>query len=142
MYWCFHCYAPNPRPSGACVRCGCEIATPPGTTDEQRLVWALHHPDSDRAMLAAETLGKRGGSDALLALRRVVDEGFDPFLAARALRSAVQIAGARELGDWLTELTHCRSFMVREEAQSALAAKVPDGDGRDVPDREELEPRS
>lgn len=120
MYWCFHCYAPNPRPSGVCVRCGREVAAPPGITDEQRLVWALHHPDSDRAMLAAQTLGKRGSPSAVPALRRVVDEGFDPFLATQALRSAVQIAGTRQLIDWLTELTHCDSFMVREEAHSAL----------------------
>lgn len=72
-------------------------------------------------MLAAQTLGRRGGRGALPALRRVVDEGFDPFLAAQALRSAVQIAGVQELADWLTELTRSNSFMLREEAHSALA---------------------
>jgi len=71
-------------------------------------------------MLAAQTLGKRGSGDALAALRRVVDEGFDPFLAAQAVRSATQIAGAQALAEWLTVLTHSRSFLVRREACSAL----------------------
>lgn len=120
MYWCFHCYTPNPRPSGPCVRCGQEVAAPSGISDEQRLVWTLHHPDGDRAMLAAQTLGKRGSAGAVPALRSVVDEGFDPFLAAQALSSAVQIAGVDELAGWLTDLTQCDSFMVREAADRAL----------------------
>jgi len=120
VYWCFRCYTPNPHPRGPCVRCAQEVAAPADITDEQRLEWALHHPDSDRAMLAAKTLGSRGSADAVPALRRVVDEGFDPFLATEALRSAVQIAGARELAGWLTELTSCNSFMVRETAERAL----------------------
>jgi HEAT repeat protein len=120
VYWCFHCYAPNPQPSGPCVRCGREVAAPAHITDEWRLVWALRHPDSDRAMLAAKTLGKRRATGALPTLREIVQEGFDPFLAAQALRSAIEIAGVHELADWLAELTHSRSFMVREVASSAL----------------------
>jgi HEAT repeat protein len=121
VYWCFHCYAPNPSPSGPCVRCGREVAAPAGISDEQRLVWTLHHPDSDRAMLAAKTLGVRRASGALPALRQVVAEAFDPYLCAEAVRSAVQIAGVEALADWLGTLAESsESFMVKEAAHGAL----------------------
>ena len=125
MYWCFRCYAPNPTRSGPCVRCGKEISAPAGITDEQRLIWTLHHPDGDRAMLAAKTLGTRKASGALTALREVVEEAFDPFLSAEAVRAAVQIAGTADLSDWLRRLARSDSFMVSDVAHSAL------GTGRD-----------
>jgi HEAT repeat protein len=121
VYWCFHCYAVNPRPSGPCVRCGREVKVPEELSWDDRLIWALDHPDSDRAMLAAGTLGRRRTVEALPALRRVVDERSDPFLAVAALRSAIAIAGPAELREWLTELASCDSFMVRDVAGRALA---------------------
>lgn len=102
------------------MRCGREISAPAGTTDEQRLIWALHHPDSDRAMLAAKALGARRATGALPALQGVVGEAFDPYLSAQAVRAAVQIAGVGELTAWLRGLTSGGSFMVREAAWRAL----------------------
>jgi hypothetical protein len=120
MYWC---YALNALRSGRCVACGCEIAAPAGAPDVQRLVWALGHPDSDRAMLAAKTLGARKALCALPALRGVVDARIDPFLAAQALRSAIEIAGVEKLGDWLRKLARSNSLMLRELATTALRAR-------------------
>lgn len=121
MYWCFSCYAINPRQDGACVRCGCPVQGPPGLSFDDRLVWALRHPDGDRAVLAAKTLGTRGLRSALPALRKVVEEVRDPFLAVAALQAAVAIAGRDELREWLEQLVHCESFMVQAVAQRALA---------------------
>ena len=121
MYWCYHCYAVNAQPTGPCVRCGEQVDGPPGISYDDRLIWALGHPDGDRAVLAAQTLGVRRVRSALPALRRAVDEDRDPYLAVAALRSAIAIAGRDELGDWLAELAQCESFMVREAAHRALA---------------------
>jgi hypothetical protein len=120
MHWCHSCYAVNPRPIGPCIRCGQPVESPPGLSFDDQLVWALGHPDGDRAVLAAQTLGARRVVAALPALQRVVDEDRDPYLAVAALRSAITIAGHEELRDWLEQLTHCESFMVREVAQRAL----------------------
>ena len=84
-------------------------------------MWALGHPDGDRAVLAAQTLGRRGVKSALPALQRVVDEDRDPYLAVAALRSAIAIAGREELRGWLEQLAQSESFMVREAAQRELA---------------------
>jgi hypothetical protein len=121
MHWCYSCYAVNPRPGGPCVRCGEPVEGPSGLSFDDRLVWALGHPDGDRAVLAAQTLGTRGVESAVPALRRVVDEDRDPYLALAALRSAIAIAGREELRGWLEQLARRASFMVREEAQRALA---------------------
>ena len=121
MHWCHYCYGVNPRESGPCVRCGRRIEGPPGLTFDDQLVWALGHPDGDRAVLAAQTLGVRRVRAALPALRRAVDEDRDPYLAAAALRSAIAIAGREELRDWLEQLTSCDSFMVRRVAEESRA---------------------
>ncbi len=94
MYWCFHCYGVNPRPSGPCIHCGRPVEAPSDLSSEQRLIWTLGHPDGDRAVTAAQTLGRKRAAAALPALRQVVTEERDPYLAAEVLRSLIAIAGA------------------------------------------------
>lgn len=120
MHWCYFCYAVNRHSSGPCARCGRPVEGPPGLSFDDRLVWALGHPDGDRAVLAAQTLGTRRIQSALPALRRAVEEDRDPYLAVAALRSAIAIAGRDELRGWLEQLAQSESFMVREVAQRAL----------------------
>ena len=119
-YWCFYCYGLNPQQRGACVHCGQPVEGPPGQSFDDQLVWTLGHPDGDRAMLAAQVLGRRRVGAAVPALQRVVDQNRDPYLAATALRSAITIAGRDELRGWLNEIANCDSFMVRTIAQQAL----------------------
>lgn len=121
MHWCYYCYAVNPHASGLCARCGRPVEGPPELSYDQRLIWALGHPDGDRAILAAQSLGARRVRSALPALRRTVDEDRDPYLAVAALRGAVAIAGPEELRGWLEQQARSDSFMVREAAQRALA---------------------
>ena len=106
--------------AGVCIRCGQPVEGPCGLSFDDRLVWALGHPDGDRAVLAAQTLGVRRRSLRASGLRQAVDEDRDPYLAVAALRSAIVIAGREELRGWLEQLVHCESFMVREEARRAL----------------------
>lgn len=120
MYWCFYCYAINPRTGGPCTRCGRPVEGPANLSYDDRLVWTLGHPDGDRAVLAAQTLGRRGVRAALPALRKTVEEERDPFLAVAALRSAIAIAGPDELCDWLAQLALRDSFMIRAVADAAL----------------------
>lgn len=127
MYWCFHCYALNPEPRGACVRCGEAVEAPADISDDDRLVWTLGHPDGDRAVLAAQSLGRRRARSAMPALRAAVESGRDPYLSVTALRSAIEIAGRDELREWLTELAaHSNWFMVRSVAERELGAPVSD----------------
>jgi hypothetical protein len=126
MYWCFSCYAVNPHPHGSCVRCGRPVEGPHGLSYDDRLVWALGHPDGDRAILAAQTLSVRLVRSVLPALRNVVDQDRDPFLNVAALRSAIAIAGRDELIDWLQKLADSDSFMGNAVARQALAWSPPE----------------
>ncbi|HTX12591.1 MAG TPA: HEAT repeat domain-containing protein [Solirubrobacteraceae bacterium] len=87
------------------------------------MIWALGHPDGDRAVMAAQTLGTRRVRAALPALRKAVDEDRDPYLAVAALRSAIAIAEGQELRGWLEQIARGESFMVREVAQRALVCE-------------------
>jgi len=59
MYWCFYCYGVNAVDGGPCAHCGRPIESPAGLSYHERLIWALGHPDGDRAITAARTLGAR-----------------------------------------------------------------------------------
>ena len=52
-HWCHSCYGITPRSSGPCVRCGRPVEGPPGRSFDEQLVWALGHPDGDRAVVEA-----------------------------------------------------------------------------------------
>lgn len=125
VFWCFHCYGLNERPSGPCVHCGKPIGAPADISVEDQLVWSLGHPDSDRALLAARRLGVLRAVGAAPALWRVVEKGRDPYLAAEALRSLVLIEGSERVRSWLEPLAETAPLLVREAAREAF------GEGRD-----------
>lgn len=120
MYWCFHCYAVNDHPAGPCDACGEPVEAPEGLSWADSLIWALHHPDGDRAVLAARTLGRLRMRESVPALREAAETGKDIYLRAAALRSLIAIEGAGPLRCWLTELSRAAPFNVRAIARQAL----------------------
>jgi hypothetical protein len=120
IYYCFHCYGRNDRPSGTCVHCGREIAVPAGASYDERLIWALRHPDPDRAGVAAGILGERRAVVAVPALRCVVRDPPDAYVAARALQSLIAIAGVDAERELLEEVAAGDSFIPATVAQRAL----------------------
>lgn len=125
-FWCFHCYAVNDRPAGRCDACGQPVEPPAGLAWTDRLVWALRHPDGDRAVLAANTLGRLRAHDSVPRLRETVESGRDIYLRAAALRSLIAIEGASALRPWLDELSRSAPFNVRAVARCALDQTVDD----------------
>lgn len=122
MFWCFHCYAINDSPTGPCRACGKPIEAPAGLSHAESLIWALRHPDGDRAVLAARTLGRLRARESVPALRAAAETGKDIYLRAAALRSLITIEGAESLRPWLDELSRNGSFNVRDIARQALEA--------------------
>ena len=86
MIWC----AVNDYPSGPCDACGEPVEAPADPAWIGSLIWALRHPDSDRALLAGRTLGRLRTRDAP-ALREAAGAGNDVYLRAEALRSLIAI---------------------------------------------------
>jgi hypothetical protein len=120
MHWCYHCYGINPEPSGPCVHCGQEIAPPNDLSYDQQLIWALGHPDGDRAIMAARTLGIHRAREAAPRLHEVALGGADPFLAAEALRSLVAIEGVDPLRLLLTEFAEHGPLLLANVAAKVL----------------------
>ncbi len=122
MFWCFHCYAINDHPSGPCRACGEPVEAPAGLSRTESLIWALRHPDGDRAVLAARALGWLRAAESGPALRAAAESGRDIYLRAAALESLLAIEGATALRPWLEELSRVGSFNVRAIARRALEA--------------------
>ena len=115
-YYCWHCYGKNRRASGGCERCSEEIAAPPGTSFEARLLWALRHPLAERRMAAVHALGERRVEAASGPLRKLVSDP-DPYLAAGALDALVRIDGAEAHRSLLDELCASAPPQVRDVAR-------------------------
>jgi hypothetical protein len=120
MFWCFHCYALNDHPAGPCDVCGEPVEAPAGLSWTDSLIWALHHPDGDRAVVAAKILGRRRARASVPALREAAEAGSDIYLRAAALRSVIEIEGVESLRGWLDELSRDGPFNVRAIARQAL----------------------
>ena len=120
------CYALSDHPSGPCHACGEPVEAPAGLSHVDGLIWALRHPDGDRAIVAARTLGRLGARESAAALREAAEAGADIYVRAEALRSLIAIEGARSLRPWLETLSRDAPFNVRDIADQALTRQQPD----------------
>jgi HEAT repeats len=120
MFWCFHCYAVNDHPSGPCQACGQPVEAPAGLSHVDDLIWTLGHPDADRAIVAAQILGKLKARGSVPALRQAAETGPDVYLRADALRSVLAIEDVESLRPWLVTLSRHAPFNVRAIAREAL----------------------
>jgi HEAT repeat protein len=120
VFWCFQCYARNDHPSGPCSTCGEPVEPPAGLSYIDGLIWALRHPDGDRALVAAQTLGRLRAHEGAPALHEAVESGTDIYIRAEALRSLIAIEGVESLRPWLDALTCDAPFKVRDIARRAL----------------------
>jgi HEAT repeats len=120
VFWCFHCYALNDHRTGPCRACGEPVEAPAGLSWTDSLIWALGHPDGDRAVVAARTLGRLRARESVSALRAAAEAGKDIYLRAAALESLLAIEGAEALRPWLEALSRTGPFNVRAIARRAL----------------------
>ena len=79
--YCPACYTANAWDVERCLQCGTSLAS----TDsfDERLAWALNHPDTATAMLAADLLARRGTRSAIDRLIEATRSS-DPYRAAAA----------------------------------------------------------
>lgn len=80
----------------------------------------MRHPDGDRAVQAARTLGRLRARESIPALRATAESGKDVYLRAAALHSLIDIEGAGSLCPWLEHLSRDAPVTVRHVAQRAL----------------------
>ncbi|HUC27245.1 MAG TPA: HEAT repeat domain-containing protein [Streptosporangiaceae bacterium] len=120
LFWCYHCYAVNNHPTGPCDVCGQPVEAPAGLSWTESLIWALGHPDGDRAVQAARTLGSLRARESIPALRAAAESGKDVYLRAAALRSLIDIEGTGPLRPWLVHLSQAAPFSLRDIARQAL----------------------
>jgi len=90
---CPACYAFNPWSATSCESCGAPLAVEDARAFNGWLIWALHHPDTETAMRAADILAARHAVEAIDALSLLVDEADDPYRSAAAAAALTAFAG-------------------------------------------------
>ncbi len=88
---CPACYGINAWSDTACRRCGSTLET--ARDFDGGLIWALEHPDTGTAILAARLLGERRQWQAIEPLARLSRRDGDPYRAAAAVRALRAFAG-------------------------------------------------
>ena len=119
----------NPWESTRCERCGSVLETP--RDFDAGLLWALDHPDTESAMLAARLLGERRTASAIEPLGRLSRLRDDPYRAAAAVRALVAFSGDPVADAYLKAARSHPSVIVRRAA-GAPRAPHPEDERRAV----------
>jgi len=122
-HYCWHCYAENADPTGACVQCKKDVGAPTGADYVEMLLWSLGHPVVDQRMIAAQILGQRRETRARTALRELARGRADPYLAATALAALLEIDGPGAHRALLEHLECTGAPVVRAVAEEALGRR-------------------
>jgi HEAT repeat protein len=112
--FCPSCYAANAWAAQTCVPCGAELETARGF--DERLVWALDHPDGATAIRAAGVLAARHTREAVEPLGRLSRRRDDPYRAAAAARALRAFADEPRAAALLAEARRHSSVIVRRAA--------------------------
>ena len=113
---CHRCFARNPWLSEQRAQCHSPLTTQ--ETLDEKLMWALGHPDTETAERAAAILARRGHRGAIPALARLVDGTDDPYRAAAAVRALTSFAGDPAADRALAAARRHASIVVRRALDS------------------------
>lgn len=118
--YCSACYRANAWEATACAACGTDLLVADDDYDD-RLIWALDHPDTATAMTAADVLARRHAVRAIPALLRAVDSD-DPYRAQAGARALAAFEDDPRVAAALPRLRHHRNALVRRELAERAAA--------------------
>ena len=124
--YCPACYATNAWGDERCQHCGTSLAS----TDsfDERLAWALDHPDTATAMLAADLLARR---DARSAIGRLIEttKSSDPYRAAAAGGALASLDDARAQAAAHALRAHASALVRRAVGSDERPVQPPPGSG-------------
>jgi len=115
--FCPACYARNAWSSDRCRACGASLASDDDL--DQRLIWALGHPDTETAARAAAALAARHASSAIGSLAALVERTDDPYRSAAAAAALVAFTGDRVADEALERAAAHPSVVVRASLERA-----------------------
>ncbi len=120
--YCPACYGANAWEDDRCVACGTTLLT--DESYDERLIWALDHPDSGVAMLASRVLAARDAKQAIEHLIAQVDSP-DPYRAAEAARALAAFADDPRARAALAACRTHPSALVRRAVAESLGPEPP-----------------
>lgn len=123
--FCPRCYSANAAEAGTCRHCGAALASPAGDDYLAKLVWALHHPEPETRVRAAELIGRMGKAalPAVAALVQAYTSAGDPFLRAAVVKACGSIGGD-EASELVLKGAADPSYIVRLSSLAALEKAI------------------
>ncbi len=122
--YCPACFARNARNDERCVECNADLAG--SDTYDERLAWALDHPDTATAMLEADLLARRNAKEAIDHLMQVTASP-DLYRAAAAARALAAFDDDRAR-TFVDELRNHPCVLVRRAAATRVTGRAAGGD--------------
>lgn len=120
--YCPACYTANPWSAQRCSACGADLD--PDESYDARLIWALGHPDTATAVLAAQVLARRGTAAAVPALIDLVGSS-DPYRAEAAAAALTRFPDDPRAAAAVAALAGHPSALVRRVGRDAVAKVSP-----------------
>jgi HEAT repeat protein len=118
--YCPACYGPNDWDDDRCIACGTALQT--DESYDERLTWALDHPDSGTAMLASQILAARDAKQAIERLIAMIDDP-DPYRAASAVRALTAFGDDPRARSAVAACRDHPSALVRRAASEPLESE-------------------
>jgi HEAT repeat protein len=88
-YYCPNCWEMVAAEDEKCPKCGFFLKNFDETDYEEKLIAALHHPVSERRIMAAEVLGNRGSRRALPEFKKILSSGEMNYYILRSVLMAI-----------------------------------------------------
>lgn len=117
---CPACYAFNQWSADRCEACGSGLASDDSL--DERLIWALRHPDTETAIRAAGVLAARGTESAIEPLAEAAGSN-DPYRAAAAAEALAAFPDSARAQAALDLAAHHPSVVVRAAVDRARAQR-------------------
>lgn len=121
VFYCSNCWSEIGRDEVYCSHCGADQRLLEKESFVKKLTRALHHPEPETPLRAAQVLGDIVAEDALPDLMQVLCATSDPYLAAACAKALGKIGNPAALTMLRDFLSTNPSVIVRHAVEEALA---------------------
>lgn len=122
-FYCTNCWNDITENDKICSHCGADQTELHGEVFEEKLIRALHNPEPETVIRAANILADLKVLDALPSLESLIKINPDPFILAAAIKSICKIGGENYFYRARNLLKSKKSFIVEnalKDCQSFL----------------------
>jgi len=119
-YFCANCWAEVHRTAATCLSCGADQRALSNEPFVQKLIRALHHPEPETPIRAANVLGRLRAREAVQELTQLMHTSYDPYISAACAEALGEIGGTLAFTALHAAVTGGSSLPLRRAAEHAV----------------------